>query len=309
MFQNAALISALFLSSSGCSSPVDPSATAGETTSSSPMGGAFAIWPEPDWPSLAPINTAADQANPWLELYGPSNDQSPKESLSNRASTAIENPASEATTSPGDSSKGSLPSPTSPETTTPPETRFQLYFSFYKEGSGSDKRLGILNQGPDDARLVDCVIHVYNNGASTIWRTYPLSGDLAVDNEHHLCTQAESDAQGLASTESPPITTTQACAQMMSTSFNGNDALTLSCGEKTHDTFGIVGNDPGTAWSTKNHSGSTISTKDTSLRRCFFPNSSYSSALMWLKDWHDPTKENCPTAIGAGGAGTSGAGG
>jgi predicted extracellular nuclease len=123
-----------------------------------------------------------------------------------------------------------------------------ILFSEYVEGSSSNKALEI--SATRDSVLDDCKVGAYFNGAAEPSVIAVLSGTLAAGHVLTLCTSTLKAKLGAV------------CDQVGRLTFNGNDAIALSCDGKVLDVFGQLGVDPGAAWG----SGATT-TADHSLRR------------------------------------------
>lgn len=121
----------------------------------------------------------------------------------------------------------------------------QLYFSEYVEGSGSFKALEIYAAAA--CSLEGCELQTFSNGKAEPSRL-ALHGSLLAGQTHVLCSSTLAAAQP------------SACNRSTSLTFNGDDALALSCGAVTLDVFGEIGVDPGDSWA----DGATL---DHTLRR------------------------------------------
>lgn len=117
-----------------------------------------------------------------------------------------------------------------------------LLLTEYVEGSGSNKALELTNIGSDPADLTTCEIRVWANGAeppASPSGTYDFAGTsaLAAGDSFVVC-NTSSDAGLLA-----------VCDAMSNgpTNFNGNDAIEIYCGGTLVDSFGNLGEDPGSA--------------------------------------------------------------
>jgi len=106
-------------------------------------------------------------------------------------------------------------------------------FSEYVEGSGSFKALEIYALAPSS--LEGCELQTYFNGKLEPSRLV-LHGSLAQGSVQVLCSSALATAQ-------PNL-----CDRSTSLTFNGDDALALSCGGVLLDVIGQIGVDPGDAW-------------------------------------------------------------
>jgi hypothetical protein len=109
-----------------------------------------------------------------------------------------------------------------------------LWFSEYVEGSSSNKALEI--SAPTRSVLDGCKVVTYFNGKSEATVVASLSGVLEAGQVLTLCTSALEEKLAAA------------CNQVGNLTFNGDDAVALSCDGKTLDVIGTIGEDPGTAW-------------------------------------------------------------
>lgn len=123
-----------------------------------------------------------------------------------------------------------------------------LFFSEYVEGTSSNKALEI--SAARDSVLDTCKVGAYFNGSKEASVIAVLSGTLAAGHVLTLCTSTLKTQLGAT------------CDQVGRLTFNGNDALAISCDGKLLDVIGQLGVDPGAAWGT----GATT-TADHSLRR------------------------------------------
>jgi len=128
----------------------------------------------------------------------------------------------------------------------PPE----LWFSEYIEGSSSNKALEIT--APNRALLDGCKVTTYFNGKTEATVVASLSGVLEAGQVLTLCTSTLK--------EKLP----NACTQVGNLTFNGDDAIALSCNGVLLDVIGQIGVDPGDAWG----SDSNTTTDHTLRRRC-----------------------------------------
>jgi hypothetical protein len=120
-----------------------------------------------------------------------------------------------------------------------------LFFSEYVEGSGSYKALEIY--AVRASSLEGCELDTYFNGKTEPARL-ALHGELAQGAVQVLCSSALASIQP------------NACNRTTSLTFNGDDALALSCAGVVLDLIGVVGEDPGDSWA----AGATL---DHTLRR------------------------------------------
>jgi hypothetical protein len=127
----------------------------------------------------------------------------------------------------------------------PPPT---LFFSEYVEGSSSNKALEI---SVFRRSLLDgCKVGAYFNGKREATVIATLSGSLEAGQVRTLCTSTLKSQLGAV------------CDQVGNLTFNGNDAVAISCDGKILDVLGQIGVDPGVAWGS-----GTITTADHTLRR------------------------------------------
>ncbi len=120
-----------------------------------------------------------------------------------------------------------------------------LFFSEYIEGSSFNKAIEIYNPTGYSVNMGEYEMRRYSNGATEPTRTLALSGKL---NENEVFVIAHPSADVLVLNEAD-ITNDVV-------NFNGNDAIGLFKGEELIDVFGVIGNDPGTAW--ENNGVSTV---------------------------------------------------
>ncbi|HET7543992.1 MAG TPA: hypothetical protein VFK05_29175 [Polyangiaceae bacterium] len=143
-----------------------------------------------------------------------------------------------------------------------------LWFSEYVEGSSSNKALEIAALAHSE--LEGCKVSTYFNGKLEATVVATLSGVLEAGQVLTLCTSALK--------EKLPDT----CTQVGNLTFNGDDALALSCDGAILDVIGQLGVDPGTAWGSEPNS-----TVDHTLRR----NCSVQSGDPLGDDDFDPSAE------------------
>ena len=111
----------------------------------------------------------------------------------------------------------------------------RLFFSEYVEGSSNNKAIEIVNESTSPADLSMCTVRRYTNGGTSP-TNIALSGMLAAGDVHVICNGSLVGAATLCDVTSGSVT------------HNGNDAYDLLCGGVVVDTFGRIGEDPGTAW-------------------------------------------------------------
>ncbi len=116
-----------------------------------------------------------------------------------------------------------------------------LIISEYVEGTGNDKALEFYNATTAAIDLSTCQLRRFNNGSTSPSGTYnfPVTV-LQPSTTFVVCHSAASAAL------------TPYCDELSSTpvNFNGDDALELWCASTMVDSFGKVGEDPGSAWGT-----------------------------------------------------------
>jgi hypothetical protein len=111
-----------------------------------------------------------------------------------------------------------------------------LLISEYVEGSHSYKALEIL--ALEGGSLEDCELQTYANGNQEPSRL-ALHGTLAKGEVQVLCSVGDN---GLATAQPAR------CGPSVNLTFNGDDALALSCAGVIQDIFGEMGVDPGQSW-------------------------------------------------------------
>ena len=123
-----------------------------------------------------------------------------------------------------------------------------LWFSEYVEGSSSNKALEItaLNR----SELEGCKVSTYFNGKVEATVVATLNGVLEAGQVLTLCTSSLKDALP------------DRCGQVGNLTFNGDDAIAVSCNGTVLDVIGQIGVDPGVAWGAEPNS-----TADHTLRR------------------------------------------
>lgn len=131
-------------------------------------------------------------------------------------------------------------------------TTAELFFSEYVEGSSNNKALEIYNPTGSSVDLSAYTVKLYANGGTSASNTQALSGTLAAGSTLTILNASFTTSVTVANS----ITSTV-------TYFNGDDAITLEKSGVVIDQIGVVGEDPGTAWTT----GTNYSTLDKTLRR------------------------------------------
>jgi len=125
-----------------------------------------------------------------------------------------------------------------------------LFFSEYVEGSSSNKALEIT--APRRSTLDGCKVAAYFNGKSEASVVATLSGVLEANQVLTICSSSLNQQLG------------NVCNQVGNLTFNGDDALALSCDGKLLDVIGQIGVDPGAAWG----SGMNTTVDHTLQRKC-----------------------------------------
>src|SRR5450432_1591020 len=129
----------------------------------------------------------------------------------------------------------------------PPPT---IFFSEYVEGSSSNKALEIVAE--QRSVLDGCKVGAYFNGQGAASVVATLNGTLEAGHVLTLCTSTLKAKLG------------SVCDQIGRLTFNGNDAVAISCDGKILDVLGQIGVDPGAAWGT----GSSSTLNHTLRRKC-----------------------------------------
>jgi hypothetical protein len=129
----------------------------------------------------------------------------------------------------------------------PPPT---LFFSEYVEGSSSNKALEV--SALRRSVLDGCKVGAYFNGKKEASVIATLTGSLEAGQVLTLCTSTLKAQLGAV------------CNQVGNLTFNGNDAVAISCDGKILDVIGQIGVDPGVSWG----SGSTTTADHTLRRKC-----------------------------------------
>ncbi|MCA9570489.1 MAG: thrombospondin type 3 repeat-containing protein, partial [Myxococcales bacterium] len=141
--------------------------------------------------------------------------------------------------------------PPPPPPPPPPPVAGGLLFTRYLEGSsGYNKALQLTNAGGVSVDLGACSIGIYTNGAPASGAPIALSGQLAPGADVLVCHGQMDLLPGA------PCDLTSS-----SLSFNGDDAVGLSCGGVLVDVIGQIGFDPGSGW------GTTVSTVNAGMTR------------------------------------------
>ncbi|MFN0031263.1 MAG: lamin tail domain-containing protein [Flavobacteriales bacterium] len=113
----------------------------------------------------------------------------------------------------------------------------ELFFSQYLEGSSNNKALEIYNPTPFPVDLDDYDLLGYFNGETSEGPVMALAGILQ-PGEVFVVVNSQADAPLLAQADMTGAIAT----------FNGDDALVLTKNLEPVDMIGVIGSDPGTAW-------------------------------------------------------------
>jgi hypothetical protein len=126
---------------------------------------------------------------------------------------------------------------------------FELYFSEYVEGSGSNKAVEVYNDGLASVDSAACEVRFYFNGNTSPGNAISLSGTIAAGDVLVVCDDSIDDGTP--------------CDILAGGSFfNGNDAVELVCDGTTLDVIGQIGDNPGDEWISN-----MVGTEDETLRR------------------------------------------
>ena len=154
-----------------------------------------------------------------------------------------------------------------------PRAAGDLFISEYVEGSGNNKALEIFNPSatPVDLAAGAYKIEIYFNGNTSAGSNITLSGTVPPGGTFVI-----------KNTSASSITAQQSSSSL---TFNGNDAIILRKGTSVVDSFGRVGEDPGSSWTAGG-----VSTADKTLRRKpevfqgdVIANDSFNPSLEWIQ--------------------------
>lgn len=131
-----------------------------------------------------------------------------------------------------------------------PRAAGDLFISEYVEGSGNNKALEIFNPSATSVDLAAAAykIEIYFNGNTSAGSNITLSGTVSPGGTFVI-----------KNTSASSITAQQSSSSL---TFNGDDAIILRKGTGVVDSFGRVGEDPGSSWTAGG-----VSTVDKTLRR------------------------------------------
>lgn len=127
-----------------------------------------------------------------------------------------------------------------------------VMISVYLEGSGNNKAVELHNPTTAPLQLTGYRLNLFSNGASTSRNTLALDEYTIPAGGHLLVVNSQASAELRA----------RGTVESAVTSFNGDDALTLTRGDAVIDSLGQVGVDPGSAWAAGG-----VETKDMTLTR------------------------------------------
>lgn len=138
----------------------------------------------------------------------------------------------------------SLPLTNNISTTEAPEGALNLFFSEYVEGSSNNKYLEIFNGTGEAVNLAEYTVELYNNGSSFVNNVQNLDENSPSLANNEVIVLANSNA----TIYNGNVLESSVC------NFNGDDAIVLKHNGNTIDIIGQVGCDPGSRWSSNNHS-------------------------------------------------------
>ncbi len=121
-----------------------------------------------------------------------------------------------------------------------------LFISEYIEGSSNNKAIEIYNGTGQSVNLSDYSVKLFANGSETATNTHTFTGGVLAHGQTVVLVHGSAAAafKVLGSIDS------------LVANFNGDDAIGLYKKEVLIDVFGVIGNDPGTAWTWEG--GSTV---------------------------------------------------
>ncbi|MCG7532969.1 endonuclease [Psychrobium sp. MM17-31] len=132
-----------------------------------------------------------------------------------------------------------------------PTAESPLVFSEYIEGGSFNKAIEIGNTSDSALDLTGYSVAMYSNGATDAKYTLDLSGSLTAKGTLVIYNKGAENAFKIADGIESNVT-----------AFNGDDALLLLLNGAVVDSFGQLGTDPGTSWSSGD-----FNSKDKTLRR------------------------------------------
>ncbi len=126
----------------------------------------------------------------------------------------------------------------------------KLFFSEYIEGSGNNKALEIYNPTSAPVSLFGYKVVLYNNGSTSAGSTLNFNASAII---------APGDVFVIANSQADSVSIKPKADTLSGvTNFNGDDAVQLMYGTTVIDVFGILGNDPGTAWNVGRDTNGTV---------------------------------------------------
>lgn len=165
----------------------------------------------------------------------------------------------------------------------------ELRLRAYVESTSADKLLLVEHVGGGPS--LNCAVHIYSNGSTDVWRRLAVPDGLGLGERALLCV---------------PDAVVPACqATFGGSAFNGDDALSITCGDRIVDLFGVIGEDPGTAWKGEGADGASLKTADSGLWRCQVRKERPFALSDWVAwPWQEDASFSGPTcpAVGLGGA-------
>ncbi len=203
------------------------------------------LWPKPSTPEA----TGGSGPNPWLEPNSDQASEAGKGSPGGSGGAGTDSAGSNSAAGAGSNDSHASGGQTGEQLPSDPPAALELMLVRYEESTTSQKRLEIYNLGRAVEPTDSCAVRVYSNGNTKPYRTHALE-TLPAGEGIRLCTTQ---------TTQDPL-----CALSLgSSSFNGNDAIVVSCGDEIQDSLGRVGEDPGKGWA-----DGASRTWDASLVRC-----------------------------------------
>jgi hypothetical protein len=119
-----------------------------------------------------------------------------------------------------------------------------LFFSEYIEGGSSNKAIEIYNGTGATVDLSSYTVEIYTNGSATVGTSLALTGSIPNGEVYVICnSSAVAGILAVADISGSAVA-----------NFNGDDALKLNKLGTTIDLFGVVGVDPGAAWTEGSYS-------------------------------------------------------
>lgn len=135
-----------------------------------------------------------------------------------------------------------------------------IFFSQYVDGPDQDNALELYNPTGSPKHLAGYTINRYSNGSLSAVETFTLPDSVIPPHGVFVVVNGQVDSEYVTSGGTPywsvPVTDSMVHqADLLADSsypgvfyFNGNDALTIEHGSDIVDIFGVIGQDPGNAW-------------------------------------------------------------